>query len=243
MSTRPSSSRVLQVALLSDRGRVRADNQDAVAAAPNAGALLVADGVGGGPAGDVASRIAADTALRRLRRPPMAVDAVSAEARLRRALETANSAVLEAAQEPGRHGMASTIAAALFHPEGLSVAWAGDSRAYRIGPDAMRRLTCDHCVAASDAGGLRRGRLLCALGIDEPLRFDLISHPALPADGVLLLCTDGLTDLLGDACIQALVCRWIDDLDVAARRLVDCANRRGGYDNVSVVLARGIRRG
>ncbi|MDE2149650.1 MAG: serine/threonine-protein phosphatase [Gammaproteobacteria bacterium] len=236
MPASPPPRRHLRLALRSDRGRVRADNQDAVAADAAAGALVLADGVGGGPAGAVASRIVVDSVLNRLRPPPAADSAAAAEARLRQALEQANADVLLAAADPRRDGMASTVVAALVHPQGLSLAWAGDSRAYLIVDATARRLTEDHSAVAGSADRSRRGPLLRALGIRGPLRFDLVSLP-LPAGATLLLCSDGLTDLLDDALIGLTVHACGADLDAAAEQLVAVANAGGGRDNISVILA------
>lgn len=219
-------------AAFSDIGLRRAVNQDAFLS--QAQLLAVADGVGGGPGGEVASHLA--------------VDALAAGAGdLRSLVSDASAAVYDAAHaDPDLTGMATTLTAAQFVPAGLAVAHAGDSRLYRLRDGALEQLTADHAVVAQlvreglltpERAGTHplRNMLTRALGRDRDTDFDTFVVPVLPGD-VFLLCTDGLTKMVDEDDIAATV-DSAESLDDAALRLVRAANAAGGRDNVTVVLA------
>ena len=212
---------------LSDRGLRRASNQDAFLASRSV--VAVADGVGGGPAGDVAARVA--------------IEALAPEGDVERAA----AAVYDAAMAEDRlRGMATTLTVGRFTPGGFAVAHAGDSRAYRLRAGGIERLTTDHAfVPQMVAQGLLdsqraathplRNLLTRALGRDRDTDFETFVADAAPGD-VFLLCTDGLTKMVDDAAIAAIVAT-APSLDDAALALVRAANAAGGHDNVTVVLA------
>lgn len=219
-------------AALSDIGLRRPVNQDAFFSTPRL--LAVADGVGGGPGGEVASHLA--------------VDALAAgPGDLRSLVSAASAAVYDAAQaDPSLTGMATTLTAAQFVPGGLTVAHAGDSRLYRLRDGALEQLTADHAVVAQLVrDGLlsaaraethpMRNVLTRALGRDRDTDFDTFVVPVRPGD-VFLLCTDGLTKMVDSDAIAATIDE-ADTLDDAALRLVRAANAAGGRDNITVVLA------
>jgi len=234
--------RVVAHAARSVRGMRRLRNEDAVLLA--APLLAVADGVGGHPGGEDASSIAV-AALRCAVPGDVREDPETA---LLDALDAANAAVRDAAQERHLEGMASTVVAAHVGPDGVTVAHAGDSRAYLFRDDTLERLTDDHSLVAvleakeeiTEEEARRhpmRSMIVRALGLDDELRADVDTVPVLPGD-VLVLCTDGISDPLTDAEI-ADVLRTTADPDVAADLLVAMARETGGDDTTVVVAQLG----
>jgi len=232
---------------LSDIGCQRQRNEDATgftALQNPAGTFLmvVADGVGGNRAGDVASSLAVDTVGQEFFRRADAVDPATA---LREALATANGIIYQAAQaDPNRTGMATTCTAAVIRGRDLVLAHVGDSRAYLAGNGHIRQLTEDHSVAAEYA---RRGSPLpeCEttlgnvltrwLGTAHGVAVDIIGTLRLPEHSCLVLCSDGLSKVVAPEEIQDLV--TTDLPTVACQRLVELARERGGPDNITVQVA------
>ena len=226
-----------------DVGRVRARNEDSVAVDAGLGLLVVADGMGGHNAGDVASRMAIEGVLGAMRGSDG-----DADDRLLSAVRRANEAIYAAAGEDyDRSGMGTTVVAAWLRPDRLVVAHVGDSRLYRLRGGALAALTRDHTEVQDlvDRGILtpaqarvstRRNFLSRALGTYPEVDIDCAVHPPEPGD-VYLLCSDGLTNMLEDADIVAIIA-GAASLAMAAELLVARANEQGGRDNISVALAR-----
>jgi PPM family protein phosphatase len=223
---------------LSDTGRRRRHNEDAYVVQPPV--FAVADGLGGAQAGEIASRLAAET----LRREPGDGDGVE---RVRAMIQAANRRVYDRAQEKSDlSGMGTTITVALVEDGLVSIGHVGDSRAYLIREGALEQLTEDHSLVAElqRSGKLsaqeaehhpQRSVITRALGTDPDV--DVDTYTVEPRVGDLfLLCSDGLTTMVGDEAILAIVERNRDDLDAAARELVARANRGGGEDNITVVF-------
>jgi PPM family protein phosphatase len=223
---------------LSDTGRRRRHNEDAYVVQPPV--FAVADGLGGAQAGEIASRLAAET----LRREPGDGDGVE---RVRAMIQAANRRVYDRAQEKSDlSGMGTTITVALVEDGLVSIGHVGDSRAYLIREGALEQLTEDHSLVAElqRSGKLsaqeaehhpQRSVITRALGTDPDV--DVDTYTVEPRVGDLfLLCSDGLTTMVGDDVILAIVERNRDDLDAAARELVARANRGGGEDNITVVF-------
>ncbi|PSR29944.1 MAG: serine/threonine-protein phosphatase [Sulfobacillus thermosulfidooxidans] len=227
----------------SDQGLVRSENQDDFLIRPvEAGGFLlaVADGIGGGPAGSRASHMALEAMD----------DAVGVNvmdvSRLVSAVSLANRRIFELGQGDTRlEGMGTTLTAAVLFPDRLLLSHVGDSRAYRIRHDQIIRLTMDHSVAGEmeRAGTItpeeaqdhpKRHVLTRALGPFDRVRIDVADMPWSDEDR-LLLCTDGLTSVVADDEILRYAERYHgqDLID----QLVDAALRRGGPDNITVVLA------
>jgi len=224
-------------ATLSDIGRVRTHNEDSVLAQPPL--FVVADGLGGHEAGEVASSIAVETLRDHAPRRP---DAKA----LARAVKAANREVIRAAREGfGRQGMGTTMTAAIVEGTHIAIAHVGDSRAYLLSAGELSRVSEDHSMVADM---IRRGELseaearyhpnrsiiTRALGTDPNMIADTYEVEAQPGDR-LLLCSDGLTAMLEDAAIAETLAAYRDPA-IAARMLVDAANDAGGHDNVSVVI-------
>ena len=245
----------LEIAATTDIGRRRETNQDAVYAAASddgRGALLiVADGMGGHAAGEVASRLALDAfrhvAEERLLAtppPPSAeIDVILAEA-----VAAANRAVHADGQaHPERQGMGTTLLVALLSGDQAWLSNVGDSRAYRIQEGRIARLTIDHNLVeeAVRAGELTREAaarhplrnvLTRAIGTASDVAPDLVGPLTLEPDDTLLLCSDGLHGVVLDEEIAALAAGRPPA--EAAKELLSAANVRGGPDNIALALAR-----
>jgi serine/threonine protein phosphatase PrpC len=225
---------------LSSVGRVRERNEDYFGyfAPPEADVLarkgrlfVVADGMGGESAGDVASRLAVDT----VRQAYFADPAEDPTAALRASLQTANRAIYDRARtEPEGTRMGTTCTALVLRDDVAHVAHVGDTRAYLIRAGAMTRLTSDHSLAESG----RANVLTRALGINAAVNVDVL-EPPLPVskDDLFLLCSDGLWGLIEDPELLRMVMAK-SDLQAACRDLVALANERGGRDNITVQLIR-----
>ncbi len=228
-------------AALTDAGRKRRRNEDSFVAEPPL--FAVADGMGGAQAGEVASRLAA-AAFREFHE----ADELDPEQRLAAIIQEANRRIFERAQaDTQASGMGTTITASLVGENQLSIGHVGDSRAYRIRGGALEQLTEDHSLVADlvRSGRLspeeadmhpQRSVITRALGTDPEVDVDTFTIDV-ETDDVFLLCSDGLTTMVEDDRILAVV-REAKSLEHAARSLVKEANRRGGEDNVTVVLFR-----
>jgi len=255
---RPCSPRV-EAFGLTDRGLVRASNEDAYAVVQDLGLYAVADGVGGNAAGEVASRLAVDSAVAFFRdiasgRPgpgdghEVAWQASFASSLFARAVEEANAVVWSAAaSNPGMTGMATTFTGLLLRHDHAVVAHVGDSRAFLLRGRRLRQLTEDHtAIAAYVRAGLLtaeqaatselRGKLVRAVGIEEHVEVDT-RVLAVELGDTFLLCSDGLHDVVAENIIEAILVSE-PDLTRAAARLIEHANDGGGPDNVTAVLVR-----
>jgi len=222
---------------LSDVGRVRTHNEDAVLLSPPL--FAVADGLGGHQAGEIASTVAIEALMANA---PRRADAKS----LGRAVRAANKEVIEAAREGyGRSGMGTTLTAAIVEGTHIAVAHVGDSRAYVYHDNTLEPITFDHSMVADMVrqGTLteaearehpQRSIITRALGSDMNMYADTFEVDAKPGDR-LLLCSDGLTAMLTDAQIADIVGSYRDHSSTV-RALVDAANAAGGHDNISVVV-------
>jgi protein phosphatase len=229
---------VVEVAGASDPGRVRSHNEDRSLAEPPL--MVVADGMGGAQAGEVAAGMAVDR-LRELGAP-------AESAALRGAIEEANREIHAAAEsDPEKAGMGTTVTAALLSGNTIELAHVGDSRAYLWRDGELSQLTDDHSVVAElvrlgklspeEAGRHpHRNVITRALGAEATVAVDVSQKEARAGD-VVLLCSDGLTTHLSDEQI-AREMRAGGTLKATADRLVRRANQAGGTDNVTVVLAR-----
>ena len=227
-------------------GMRRQANEDRYAIVPELGLYLVADGMGGHKAGQVASHLAAEGAIR-------AIDAlqgasVSLAERLRHAVACANRDIFTSAQAKTElQGMGTTFVGMLFGGDRLALAHVGDSRAYLLRQGRLRGLTDDHSIVGellrrheiSEEDALEhphRHVLTRALGVRARTEPDLAEMTPQEGD-VFILCSDGLTTHLDDEEIAEHVGQE-EDLDIAASGLVDAANRAGGQDNITVLLVR-----
>jgi serine/threonine protein phosphatase PrpC len=239
----------MKAAIRTDVGKVREHNEDRAFADPELGLFVVADGVGGHQGGEVASNLATEMIVSSLK------GALSDEERpgetdrlIWTAIRTAHEMIwARAGEDPTLSGMSTTVVLALCRPDRLHIAHVGDSRAYLIHGDAMRQLTEDHSVAAEmiragrltpSAARRHRARHLITrcLGSPDSAEPELLSLPW-SRGSYLLLCSDGLTDMVHDEEIKEVVLSGGAQVQASCERLVDIANTHGGADNITVVLA------
>jgi len=248
----------LEIANRSDAGMVRTHNEDAVFV-DGAGLAILADGMGGYNAGEVASGIAVDvikqgllpelTSGRDLSKVDGRTGLTHAALLLQQQIAAANKGIYEAAQNrPECAGMGTTVVAAVFHGNRVSIAHIGDSRCYRLRGDRFEQLTRDHSLLQEqiDSGqvtpdqakfSLNKNLVTRALGIEAIVPADIAEY-RVEADDIYLLCSDGLTDMVDPDVVHGIVDEQRATLEVAATQLIELANQNGGRDNISVVLAR-----
>ena len=252
---------VLQIVSLTDPGKVRGHNEDCVESRPELGIVVLADGMGGYNAGEVASGMATSAisaglanswtrdALKGLDRD--AAMALSLKV-VQEQTAKANAAIYAAAQkDPHCAGMGTTLVACLFYDNFLTVGHVGDSRLYRMRNDVLEQVTRDHSllqeqidsglISKEDARSSHNKNLVTrAVGIDPEVEAEVHSYDVLP-DDIYLLCSDGLNDMIEDEEIQMTLIALQSNLELSAQQLVQAANDAGGRDNVSVMLVRVLK--
>ena len=237
---------------LTDVGRLRANNEDAVMVDAAHGVAVLADGMGGYNAGEVASALAVDLIAGELGRWLSEAAGIATPRDVRRAMEicvdNANRAIFDAAHTHAAYaGMGTTLVMVVLRGDTAVVGHVGDSRAYRWRAGTLTQLTRDHSLLQEQvdiglitpqeaAASGNRNLVTRALGVEDTVLLDVADTDVQPGD-LFLLCSDGLNDLLTDADIADLLADGAS-LDEQCRRLIDGANQRGGRDNVSVVLAK-----
>ncbi len=240
-----------------DVGRKRQGNEDSFCVEPELGLYVVADGMGGHAAGEVASRLGVETIREWMAKylggadvalvgPPMATCSRQANFLLS-SIRLANRVIFDAAQGRREYaGMGTTVVSVLAVDDHVALAHVGDSRIYRIREDGITQLSRDHSlvqqqvengiISPEEAHASQYRHLITrALGLKESVEVDLVEQPALPGD-LLLLCSDGLSDLLEDEEMLAIVQEQAGDLEKACQCLVDRANYKGGDDNITALL-------
>lgn len=245
-----ASPMVYTFASLTDTGRARTNNEDAVACEPALGLAVLADGMGGYNAGEVASAMASGaiaTALGTwlLAHQHKASPRETAIA-MRLSVERANRDVYQASLDHNEFaGMGTTVVVAVFLGHRMVVGHVGDSRCYRWRDQSLQPLTRDHSLLQEqiDAGLLSpsaaqhapyRNLVTRALGVEPSVQLDVSEHTVKPHDWYLL-CSDGLTDMLDHVAIGQLL-KSSTSPQTAAQMLVDAANAAGGRDNISVIV-------
>jgi serine/threonine protein phosphatase PrpC len=238
-----------------DPGKKRATNEDAYLVDDRLRLYVVADGVGGSEAGEVASRIAVDTLAGAMpdllgdkdRTPSAEIRAgdVPELAAFRHAVLLANRNIIEEAGKiPARTGMGTTLTGLLLAKKKAFLVHIGDSRAYRLRDGTLAQLTTDHSVVAEQVrSGIltaaqartspNRHVITRALGINSEAAPDLMEQPLKPGD-TFLLCSDGLTEMTSDREIGRILAGSAPR--DAARRLIEAANEQGGVDNITAVV-------
>jgi serine/threonine protein phosphatase PrpC len=242
----------VELAAVTHRGIVRSRNEDYVSAHPDIGLAVLADGMGGHSAGDVASRMAVETIVEGIESAPASAAApgqASAQSLIAEHIDRANAKIHAAASAHREYaGMGTTVVVALWRDGEMSIGHVGDSRLYRLRQGELLQLTRDHTLVQQrvDSGSLTpdearravgRNVLTRAVGSEAGVQIDLNTFETAPGD-VYLLCSDGLTEMLRDSDIAALLAIPGASLAQAAHALVEAANARGGVDNISVILAR-----
>ncbi|MGI9261299.1 MAG: Stp1/IreP family PP2C-type Ser/Thr phosphatase [Woeseiaceae bacterium] len=247
----------IKFAELTNTGMVREHNEDAIGLDGDMGLLVLADGMGGYNAGEVASGIAVQTIT------DLAMEGATREERndidphtglmrqtivLRDAVARANKIIFQTAQSQTHcEGMGTTLVAAMFYDDKISIAHVGDSRAYRLRNEQFEQLTMDHSLLQElvDRGfyseeeaqrSTNRNYVTRALGVEPTVEVEVQEYEVLPED-IYLLCSDGLPDMVEDEDIHLTISTFNASLDVVGEQLVQLANEHGGRDNVSVQLA------
>jgi len=254
-------SDALEIVVRTDPGMVRGHNEDAVFANPNLGFVILADGMGGYNAGEVASSMATMLLSNELSTafaasPPHAIDKLSGLPYGTRCIldkvALANSAIYQtAASQPQYAGMGTTLVMALFCDNRVTVAHLGDSRVYRLRGEEFRTITRDHSllqeqidngmISVEDARFSQNKNLVTrALGVDPEVETEIGDYEVQPGD-IYLLCSDGLNDMVEDEEIRMTLQMLSANLELAATQLIQMANDNGGRDNVSVILVKVLR--
>jgi serine/threonine protein phosphatase PrpC len=238
-----------------DTGRVRETNEDAFAVLPHLGLFMVADGMGGTAAGEVASRMAIEQVERAVEdrettwpADPSLNGPESGTRRFISGIHRANRQIHKRAREErGKRGMGTTFAGVLLLPRCAVIAHVGDSRVYRLREGKLTRMTYDHSLTnhlvdrgllkPEEVGTFRRRNVITrAVGVEESVEVDARIVDIQPGDA-FLLCSDGLHGELDDDEITAILSEPCHPAE-AVGRLIDRANEKGGADNVTAVLVR-----
>ncbi|MGH9461249.1 MAG: Stp1/IreP family PP2C-type Ser/Thr phosphatase [Vicinamibacteria bacterium] len=248
---------MIKSAGVTDIGRRRQLNEDALFVDDESGLYVVADGMGGHNAGEVASKLAVETVSNFVRRSgddeeitwPYGVDpSISINAnRLRTAIMLANKRVWkEADNREDYTGMGTTIVAGLVEDDHITLCAAGDSRAYRFRGDALDQITTDDSwVQVALTEGLlqadeaenhpMKNIITKAVGAKQNIELTVYEEPLKDGD-VYLLCTDGLHGMVAEAKLLEILRDKKDDLEQTVQTLVDAANENGGKDNITAVV-------
>src|ERR1700735_2505586 len=244
---------------MTDTGKVREHNEDTIAFDADIGLLVLADGRGGYNAGEVASGIAVKTIVNlvkeQVEREDLNVqDREAGLSRptiiLRDAIHRANKIIYQTARtQPQCEGMGTTVVAALFFDNKITIAHVGDSRLYRqrAGGDKLEQVTLDHSLlqelvdrgfySAEEAQrAANKNYVTRALGVEPNVEVEIQEVPVNKGE-VFILCSDGLSDMVEDEDIHLTINTFSANLDTVAKQLIQLANDNGGRDNVSVVMA------
>jgi protein phosphatase len=228
---------------ISNIGLVRESNQDTFLMERDIGLYLVCDGMGGHKGGDVAANLA----IQAIQQSLDSYDSQNALKWLNQSVMEANQLIQDWSQkDPELFEMGTTLTAALINERELIIAHVGDSRLYRINQQGIKQLTRDHTLAQQMIrDGLLEGSsdnaynhiLTRALGIETKVVIDNFIEPLDPGD-IILLCTDGLSDMLEESDIFTILGEYGTDLEGAAQKMLDSALKNGGYDNITLILIR-----
>jgi serine/threonine protein phosphatase PrpC len=249
-------SDVLEVVRLTDVGRVREHNEDTIASDETMGLVVLADGMGGYKAGEVASEIAVLSITAEIKEAiasqrPGKIDlslGMQAEARLiLNAVKSANEVIYSVSQTQSQcAGMGTTLVVGLFTNNKLLVGHIGDSRMYRLRNEVLSQITVDHSllqeqirsglITAEQAKySVKKNLVTRALGVDPEVDLE-VNEFEVEVNDIYLVCSDGLSDLVDDITIESALNKLSSDLDCSAKALVQLANDSGGSDNISVIL-------
>lgn len=248
----PQANTLLKIAGLTDTGIRREYNQDHIGFDQELGIAVLADGMGGHKAGEVAAQLAVKFVLEKLRKLALQETSVSITGSqllefVSNTISLSNAEIFGAqVEEEAYRGMGTTIVATMVIGTKLYVGHVGDSRLYLYRSRTVRRLTKDHSLVQDlidrgfyterEARGANVGHVVTrALGTRPDVDVDTAEESLQPYD-LLLLCSDGLTDMISDWQIAETIDENIADLDLAAKKLIALANQNGGKDNISVIL-------
>lgn len=235
-----------------DTGRARTNNEDSVALDESSALAVLADGMGGYNAGEVASGMATSFIRSELGRWLHQAATNATDSDVRRAMDicvdNANRAIFNAANSnPQYAGMGTTLVVAVFRENRLLVGHVGDSRCYRLRGGRLQQITRDHSLLQEqiDAGlitpeqaaySANKNLVTRAVGVEDTVLLETHLHEAQVGD-IYLMCSDGLSDMLDDSTIAQLL-QMYESLEDAGAALIEAANEAGGKDNIAVILAR-----
>ncbi len=242
---------------LSDVGKVREHNEDTIGVDADIGLLVLADGMGGYNAGEVASGIAVKTIMSLVKEAFERQDMGLADGEtglsrpsivLRDAIMRANKIIHQTAKtQPQCEGMGTTVVACLFSDNKISVAHVGDSRMYRLRGNRYEQMTLDHSLLQElvDRGfysqaeaqrATNKNYVTRALGVETTVDVEIHEYPVHKGD-YYLLCSDGLSDMVEDEDAHLTITTFGANLETIAKQLIQLSNDNGGRDNISIVLA------
>ena len=243
---------------VSDAGRVREHNEDTIGTDADIGLVVLADGMGGYKAGEVASGITVRTVMSLLKEAVEREDLTQRDPEsglsrpgilLRDAIHRANKVIYQTARTQANcEGMGTTVVAGLFFDDKLTIAHVGDSRLYRLRGTEFRQVTQDHSLLQELVSrgfytpeeaqrAAAKNYVTRALGVEPTVEVDVTEIPV-DKDDVFLLCSDGLSDMVDDDDIQLTISTFGANLRTLARQLVLLGNDNGGRDNISIVLVK-----
>jgi len=244
-----------------DVGSIRDHNEDAISTETSLGLAILADGMGGHRGGEVASAITVNTINDTLCEKLKKLNEGGVDEKTGYSMESitvhdsillANTNVFDSSTENEQYrGMGTTVVVVLFYDNRFTVAHVGDSRLYRVRDGVLEQVTRDHSLMQElvDRGfytpeqarkSLNKNLVTRAIGIEESVNID-IQEDVAQINDIYLLCSDGLSDMIEDDLIHETIKRNADDLEKAADELIAEANRHGGKDNISVILARPLK--
>ena len=252
----------LEIVNMSDVGKRRPHNEDSTVSVPQNGLVVLADGMGGYKAGEVASAIAVTTVLHdvtadlKIHHPTKKKKNAQHAKRpgheatlIKTSINHANSNIYKMAKSDEQcQGMGTTVIAGIFHDDMVTIGHVGDSRLYRLRGGNFQQITKDHSLiqevidkklyTPEEAyAKMPKNLVTRGLGLDMAVEVDIIEEKVLPED-IYLVCTDGLTDMVNDEEIHLTLGKYSANLVQAATSLIQLANNKGGKDNISVVLVR-----
>ncbi len=249
-----SNTSALEIAGFTDTGLTRDHNEDYIGFDKSSGIAVLADGMGGHQAGEIASRMAVEEVLDQLKtlinmQTGRSVTGSQMLEFVSNTISSSNRKIFEASEANSIHsGMGTTVVAAVIKDSRLYAGHVGDSRLYLLRNRKLKRITKDHSLVQDliDKGFYTENEarnasinhvVTRALGTSAEVEVDILQQSAMQGD-VFLLCSDGLSDMISDAMMQQVLARPNASLDVKARRLVGLANHFGGKDNISLILIR-----
>jgi serine/threonine protein phosphatase PrpC len=241
---------------LTDTGKIRDHNEDMIGAEGDIGLFVLADGMGGYNAGEVASGIAVKTITNLVRdaigredltAPDSATGLSRPSIILRDAIHRANKIIYHTSKtQPQCEGMGTTVVACIFYDNKISMAHVGDSRLYRLRDNRFEQMTLDHSLLQElvDRGfysqeeaqrATNKNYVTRALGVEQSVEVEINEQPVHKSD-YYVLCSDGLSDMIEDEDIHLTISTFSANLDTVAKQLVQLSNDNGGRDNISVIM-------
>ncbi len=247
----------LEIVTATHPGMVRSHNEDSIGSDAEMGLAVLADGMGGYNAGEVASGIAVEYIKTEMKKQlagknPEDLDEENAQKMIADHAGRANAAIYQSAQsQPQYSGMGTTLVVALWHDNRISVGHVGDSRLYRLRDGKLSQVTRDHSLLQEqiDSGMITKEQarhsqnknlVTRAVGIDPEVETEVHTYPVQVGD-IYLMCSDGLNDMVTDQDIEMTLASLAANLQLAAQQLVQQACDNGGRDNVSVILVRVVK--